>query len=259
MLEQQGRWEEAEGWYRRALEALDGLGEAGRAVPERWHALVNLHIALRFRGELERSLPLLDEAARVAEAAGDEGAEPFLENARGQLHVRSGAYEEAERHFRRALRAAPGAHAAVTIRLNLAEALLAHGRTLEAAEEARRAERDALTGAVVGKLPETYRLLGRIADHAGNPDAFVLFERALEIVRERGLPKLEEALTLQAYAEFEARRGHEETARSLHRQARARYDALDIRTMRHPWADYFGTDDEAPHDSPTGADDEDHA
>jgi len=256
VLEQQGRWEEAEGWYRRALEALDDLEEEGRAVPERWHALLNLHIALRFRGDLEESLPLLDEAARVAEDMGDPSALPFLENARGQLHVRAGAYQRAERHFRAALRSAPGSHAAVTIRLNLAEALLADGRTLDAAEEARLAEREALGGAVVGKLPEVYRLLGRIADHAGNPDAFVLFERALELVRERGLPTLEEALTLQAYAEFEARQGDDQTARNLHEKARAMYDALDITHMRHPWTDYFGPGAEAPHDSPPDPTDE---
>ena len=52
----------------------------------------------------------------------------------------------------------------------------------------------------------------RIASERSNPDAFVLFERALQIVRERALPPLEEAITLQAYADASRVAGDEEGA-----------------------------------------------
>lgn len=238
VLEQQGRWSAAEGWYRKALDELE---ELDGSPPERWHALLNLHITSRSRGAVEASLPLLEEARAAAEAAGEtEEARPFLENARGQLDLLTGAWSRAEERFREALAGTGSRGASVTIRLNLAEALLAQGRTLEAAEEAREAERDALVGGIVPKLPEVYRLLGRIAAERGNPEAFVLFERALEIVRDEGLPRLEEALTLQAYAEHESRTGDEEMARLLLQKAQEHYEALDIDHMRHRWTEYFG-------------------
>jgi hypothetical protein len=123
--------------------------------------------------------------------------------------------------------------------LNLAEALLAQGRILDAAEQARIAEQEAILGGLAPKLPEVYRLLGRIASADREPDAFVLFERALELVRERSFPPIEEAMTLQAYAEHEARSGRDDVAQDLRREAEARFEALGISHMRHPWADVF--------------------
>jgi hypothetical protein len=133
--------------------------------------------------------------------------------------------------------------------LNLAEALLAQRRLLDAADEARFAEQEAIRGGLAPKLPEVYRLLGRIASEDGEPDAFVLFERALELVRDRALPPLEEAMTLQAYAAHEARRGDDDVARALREEAEARFEALGISYMRHPWADVFGSAPDAsrPH------------
>lgn len=237
VLEDQGRWEEAERWYHRALQILEPV--EGYA-PERWQAFLNLHIALRSRGRGEESLPWLERAETVANEGRDSSARPFLENARGQLQTLFQDFSGAEARFRDALEVSPGPAATVTIRLNLAEALLAQDRRLEAAEEARSAEAEALAGGVVPALPEVYRLLGRIAARNGNPHAFVLFERALEIVRDRKLPELEVAVTLQAYAEAEAARGEEEAARELHDKAEERYRSLGIPYPRHPWTQFFG-------------------
>jgi tetratricopeptide (TPR) repeat protein len=254
-LEEQGRWLEAERWYRRALEIVEDVESP---LPERWQAMLNLHITLRSRGAVEESLTWLRDAEAAAHAAGEDGAAPFLENARGQLHIYTGELGRAEQHLRRALEAATALGATVTIRLNLAEALLAQGRSLEAAEEARQAEREALVGGVAPRLPEVYRLLGRIAATEGNPDAFSLFERALEIIKERGLPVLEEARTLQAYAQFEAEWGEEETARQLHEQASERYRAVGLDHMRHPWTDVHEPDPSDGGEPPHGNDGEDH-
>jgi tetratricopeptide (TPR) repeat protein len=237
VMEEQGRWDEAEGWYRRALELLQPLDVP---VPERWHALLNLHIVLRSRGDLEESRPLLERAEAEVRALEDESATPFLLNARGQLEVVGGRPEQAESDFRRALARAPSPGACVTIRLNLAETLLARGRLLEAAEEARTAEAEAILGGLAQRLPEVYRLLGRIAAARNSPEAFVLFERALELLRSGNPSALEEAVTLQAYARAEADRGEEAVARELLERAMQLYGSVGISEPRHLWTDYFG-------------------
>jgi tetratricopeptide (TPR) repeat protein len=236
VLEDQGRWPEAAEWYRAALEALDGV--EGPA-PERWHAQLCLHIVARSQGAIEESLSWLARAEEAAAAVEPDVARPFLENARGQLLMARGAFGEAEAHLREAVATSTHARTRLSIRLNLAESLLAQGRTLDAAEQARESERDAIRAALVPKLPEVYRLLGRIASSEGDPDAFVLFERALSLIREHGLPALEEAQTLQAYAEAEARGGDDEAAAQLMLQATQSFEALGIQ-LRRKWADVFG-------------------
>lgn len=247
VLEEQGRWPEAAEWYRAALDAVDAV--EGR-VPERWHALVNLHIVERSRGALEESLTWLRRAEQEASVDPD-AARPFLENAKGQYYMSTGAFDLAEEHLRGALEATDQARARVTIRLNLAESLLARGRTLQAAEQARLAERDAIRARLLPRLPEVYRLLGRVAAAEGDPNAFVLFERALEVVRERDLPRLEEAVTLQAYAEAEVGRGEPERARELSEAATRLFEELGIAHRRRAWADVYAPDpDPKTTDSP---------
>ena len=242
VLEEQGRWLEAAEWYQRALDVL----ETEDPAPERWHALLNLHIVTRSRGAIEESVEWLGQAAANANGLDPEGAAPFLENARGQLAMARGEFANAEAHLKSALAGAPSVRARVGFRLNLAETLLAQRRVLDAAEQARQAEREALRAGLVPKLPEVYRLLGRISSADGNGDAFVFFERALDIIRERALPVLEEALTLQAYAECEARRGEADTARQLHDGAVERFRTLEIAHMRQPWADVYAPSPEGP-------------
>jgi len=238
VLEDQGRWDEAEEWYRTALRTLEGVDGP---TPERWHALLTLHIVARTRGAIEESLPLLEEAEEAAESVDPGSSVQFIENARGQLLMARGDYRAAEWAFRTALDAARHARARVVIRLNLAEACLAQERTLDAAEEAREAEREAVRERIVTKLPEVYRLLGRIAAAEKNPDAFVLFERALDIAEERNLPALERALTLQAYSEAEASRGDADAALHLRSRARELFAAAGVRRERQRWADVFDT------------------
>ena len=244
VLEEQGRWTEAETWYRKALETLDAA-DAG-AVPQRWHALLNLHIVLRSQGRLDDCDGYLVQAGDIATALGDAAAAPFLENARGQRFMVSRDFPEAEERFRVGLEHAEGAVARITIRLNLAESLLAQERILDAAETAREAELDAISGGVRTRLPDVYRMLGRIAAQRGNPDTFVLFERALEIIRSERLPAVEEARTLQAYAEAEARRGEANAAAELRARALALYGELGIEHPRDPWSEYFSAPDEDP-------------
>jgi tetratricopeptide (TPR) repeat protein len=241
VLEEQGRWVAAEQWYRAALDMLAGLdGE----TPEKWQALLNLHVVMRSRGEVGASVGPIEAAEAVAMALNDHSATQFLQNARGQWLMAQGLFEAAVDRLRTAVAASTSARASVTIRLNLAEALLAAGRHLDAAEEARRAESEALRARLQPKLPEVYRLLGRIAVAEGNADSFVLFERALDLLAARDSPALERAVTLQAYADAERQLGNPQTADDLAAEADSIYLRLGIHQRRSEWADQFGTADD---------------
>ena len=227
LLEDEGRWPEARSWYERALEVLSRDSEPR---PERWHASLNLHVVLRAMGEVDASVPYLEEAERVAAELADPSATQFIENAWGQWFMARGAFDQARGRFWNALSAASSARSRVTIRMNLAEALASTGRRLEAAEEARTAEVEAIQGRVHGRLPEVYRLLGRLAAEEGSADAFVLFERALETIRRDDLPAIERARTLVAYAEAEDLVGEPDTAAELRAKAAQAFEALGVRT-----------------------------
>lgn len=233
VLEDQALWNDAEAWYGVAVAAMDRAGYDGA---ERWQALLNIHVVLRSQGRLAEAAERLAEARHAASSASDESALPFLENAEGQWLMADGSVEEAIDHLTLALAAAPNSRARVIIRLNLAEALHASGRTLDAAEEARRAERDAIAGSHESQLPEVYRLLGRLAADAGSADAFVLFERALSLIERRSLPRVQRARTLQMYAEAERTLGRHERASELAASASADYQAIGIQ-QRAPWAE----------------------
>ncbi|MDZ7780230.1 MAG: tetratricopeptide repeat protein [Gemmatimonadota bacterium] len=236
VCEEQARWGEAEDWYRRALSLL---GSHEPPVPEQWHALLNLHVVLRSMGSLEGCLEPLREAEALVETLDDSSAVPFLENAWGQYHMALRDFDTAEQHLRRGVAESADARSEITIRLNLAETLFARGRHLDAAEEARRAERRAIVSSMPQKLPEVYRLLGRILADEGILDAFVLFERALQIVDARDLPAIERARTLQAYGEAESSLGDTATGRELLSEADRLYERLGIEHRRDAWSDRY--------------------
>ncbi|MEM7415608.1 MAG: tetratricopeptide repeat protein [Gemmatimonadota bacterium] len=233
VLEDQAQWNDAQVWYRAALATMDRLDYEG---PERWHALLNLHVALRWQGKLDEAATLLDEATAAAERVADPSATAFIENARGQWHMARGEFEAAIDHLTVAIAASQHPKARVIIRVNLSEALLAAGRSLEATEEARRAEQDAITARLGRQLPEVYRVLGRLAAHDGVSDAFVLFEHAIALIEEERAPRIELARTLQMYAESERLLGRTESAGDLETAASQLYNALGIR-KRARWAD----------------------
>ncbi len=219
-----GRWEEAEGWYERALTTLarpdHGLGDAvERGL--RWRLCQNLGITHRERGDLEGAERWYARAEEVSRGLDDGAAVVEIGNGRGQLHIARGDPAAAENSFRRALAAmktpAPDA-VRVAVRANLAEALLLRGNTLEAGMVAREAEEEAIRGGHVSRLPEVYRVLARVVAARGEEEAFVLVERALEIIGESGLPPLQEALTLRTWADLREAQGEHDLAE----QARAR-------------------------------------
>jgi len=219
------RYDEAEPWVRRL----------GPEAPEGWHLELNRSIVAREEGRLleagehwERAKERAEEASTGEEVEGEVRA--ILSNARGQILQARGLDQDAEVAFRHALEAARRPDAQVTIGVNLAEVLLEKGRTLEAGQMARDAEELALTAHVTPRLPEVYRVLGRVAAARGHADAFVFFERALEVIREQGLPDFERARTLEVYGRYDQQRGEPDTGRARLQEAARILGRLGCRT-----------------------------
>jgi len=212
------RWTSAGGSRRRC--AL--LDDAARGLPEpearglRWRIHQNLGITHRERGALDESELWYRRAEEASSGLDDPSAVIEIRNGRGQLALARGAAREAELHFRKSLAALEGAAAnevRVAVRANLAESLLRQGRVLDAGEAAREAEAEGIRGGHFHRLPEVYRVLARVARARGVPEAFVFLDRALELVREQGLPRLQEARTLSEYADLREAEGEVEAAR----------------------------------------------
>jgi len=218
-----GLWDEAEDWYRKALELMDEIEYSG---PQEWHAFLNLSIVDRMKGDLDRSEEWLGRAESAHAEHPEEAGPALLANARGQILLARGEPGRAEGPFRSAVGAAVDPDARVAMRVNLGECLLALGRVLEAGEEGRRAEREALLTSALSRLPEVYRLLGRVVGARNLEDGFVFFEKAMDVIRARGLPRFELAQTLEAYGEFELDRGLRESGIERLRAAAAIYEGL---------------------------------
>lgn len=223
-----GLWAEGRHWYE---EAARMLGPGDEARPERWHIHQNLGIVRREMGDLEGCAEELERAGALARLLEDPVAEIEVNHGWGQLLAARGDRTGAIGRFRSALaaaRALEDARARTTVAVNLAEVLQEEGRLLEAWDAAREAESAALSGRVPTRLPEVYRLLGRLSQEGGTDHAFVFFERALAIIEERGLPAYERALTLEAYGDSRMRSGEEQAARGLYDEALRIYGELGM-------------------------------
>jgi len=208
------KWGAARRWYDVAEELLTPVQEP---APHRWHLALNRCILSREEGNLDSAEAFLARARSLAHGAPE--AKPIIGNARGQLAFARGDLEGAEAAFRAALADATSAEARITIRVNLAETLLARGHLLFAEDEARVAEEEAVHHGVVSRLPEVYRMLGQVASASEVGDAFLFFERALEVIHLRALPVGEHLRVLEAYADLQERRGETASATALRREA----------------------------------------
>jgi hypothetical protein len=99
----------------------------------------------------------------------------------------------------------------------------------EAERTARAAEEEAITHGVVAKLPEVYRTLADVLAARGDAECFLCFEQALDLCRERDLPSIELAISLHAYAAWEAEQGLWDAARERLHQAQALFEQLGTR------------------------------
>jgi tetratricopeptide (TPR) repeat protein len=202
-----GNWRDAKTWY---LKALARIGEGGPPRRERWQVMQNLAIVERECGNLAEARAALTRAQKEGDEMADPDARVDVENGWGQLLAVEGDARGAELHFRAALERARTPVARLVVTVNLGEALLLQGRSLEAGELARAAEAEALTGSLTHRLPEVYRLLAKVAHQRGEGEAFVLLERALQLIDERRLPDYEEAVTREALGELRLEQGERE-------------------------------------------------
>jgi len=216
-----GRWEEAEKWYQQGLKLL-----AAGAPPLNgpWQIHQNLGIVRREKGDLKGARDHLVKAEAALGPDPSPGALMEVANGWGLLLLAQDRPRKAELQLRSALARAEAPLARVVVRVNLGEALLAQGRVLDAAEEGRKAEADALAHGVLARLPEVYRLLGSAAHAEGRSDAFLFPERALEVIRDHGLPVYEEALTLGALARIWKAQGDERADDALREATRIMRD-----------------------------------
>ena len=241
-----GAWAEARTWYERALELIGAEGPPRR---ERWQAFQNLAIVARRSGDLPAARGHLERARSEGDRLADPDAEVEVENGWGQLLLAEGDARGAELHFVAALSAARTSVARVAIGVNLGEALLRQGRSLEAGEMAREAEAAALAGGVTVRLPEVYRLLAQVAWDRKEGEAFVILDRALALIRERELPSFEEAQTREALGILRLEEGHPALGLAELRAAARIYEELGMGTAKGRLDDLVRHHDQRPADT----------
>lgn len=213
-----GRWDAARSWYVQVEEALRSQGLMGSR--EGWELRQNLAILAMERGALDESEALLREGEDLARRLNDDTAWVGLHHEWGLLLQRQGEPGAAEARLRSAWTRAAHPLERVVVAASLGTLLLERGRSLEAAELARRAEAEALLRGVEYRLPEVQRLLSRVAEQRGDADeALSLLLQALDTVRRFELPEVEEARTLAALAELRERQGEGGVAGALREEA----------------------------------------
>lgn len=189
----QGRWAEAELYYRTGLELA---GEGVRQL--RAQLGISLAVVARERGNLEEASALLDGAAAEMDALSDADRSTWHNNT-GAVLMDLGRHGEARAHFEQALELSPSHYDSAMILDNMAEQALREGRLDEAESLARRAEELALAGAAPRALTDVYVRLGRLSRLRRDPDGIVFFEKAIEIARQERYAYAE-AVALLEYA-----------------------------------------------------------
>ncbi len=222
---QRGDVDRAEACYRSALEIAERLG----LVKDQGDCMRGLaQVALR-RGDLAEAARLDREAIGLYEEAGHRMGVVYAENGAGEAARFAGDLAAAERHYRRALTLAEaiGSTEAVFPRMNLAFALLARGRYVEARpalEAARRVfertgRRAYLLGAEVGLLTCAAALGDLRAFDERLRSAEQLFEETRFVDRDT-------ALAAERAGDLAREAGEEERARAAHRIAAAQWRGL---------------------------------
>ncbi len=230
----QSRWSEARAWYLRGVERCP----ARPPTAEHVHLCVGLSVVQRRLGDLDAAAEWL---ARGEESAAQLGSlMAFVDHAWGRLHLARGEAEDAERAFRRALGRELDPVTRVAVMVGLSEPLLRQGRTREALAVARDAEALAIHSRAVVKLPDVYRALAAAASERGNPEAYLFYEKALEVCRDHGLPAFEAAATQHHYGRLEARRGDPEAAAARLGEAYRLYTELGARMEADEVAEALG-------------------
>lgn len=231
----QSRWSEAREWYLRGVERCPPRPPSAEYV----HLCVGLSVVERRLGALDSAAEWLARGEDSAAGLGD-GLMAYVDHAWGRLHLARGEAQDAECAFRRALGREMDPAFRVAVMAGLSEPLLRQGRTREAFDLARDAEALAIHAQAVLKLPDVYRALGAAAAEAGDAEAYLFYEKALEVCRGHGLPAFEAAATQHHYGRWEARRGDSEAAAARLEEAYRLYTGLGARTEADEVAQELG-------------------
>lgn len=217
----QGRWEAARAWYEEGMEHV-----RDRASPEFLHLCNALSVVERRTGryeESERWLRLGESAASDASAGAPLA---YLWHGRARLHLAKGEPELAEALLRRMVGEVEEPIARIAGLINLAEPLLLLRRADEALECLREAEDLALRYRAHAQLAYAYEQMGRVAAAREDPEGFVFFEQALELVRRHRLPPMQKAEIQHAYGLYRKALGAADEALARLRLARKGYRAV---------------------------------
>lgn len=224
LCDDRGERDQAQQWYERGLALAEGTDDP-RLI---WPFYPNLSILALMRGELDRAEELLARARKCIEAVGDESLLFYWYNNRGLLRMEGGDLAEAEQIFREGLARGPDPLWELLIRENLGQTLAQQGRLFEAEQEARRAEELAILHRYVPRLVEVYLLFGDISRARCDEEGFVFYEQALEVCRERGLPRVKAAAVHRGYGLLLKACGRPAEAQAYLQQARATYAELGL-------------------------------
>lgn len=217
----QGEWRKAREWYLQGVETLED-----RAAPEFLHLCNALSVVERRLDRFDASEEWLARGEAEAERTEDGGARAYLRHGRAKLFLARGALVEAERVLRELLETDADPVARMSALINLAEPLQLQGRLDEAEGALREAEGLALRFRAVRHLPHVYEQLGKLAAARRDPDGFLFFEQALDLIREHRLPIAQHATLQHAYGLFEAELGSTDAALARFRIARDQFRSI---------------------------------
>jgi tetratricopeptide (TPR) repeat protein len=190
-----GQRDLARNWYEQGLQLADGLNDPKLE----WPFYVNLSDVATREGDLPEAERFLERARACIDASRDEGSIFYWYNNRGVLLLERDNPVVAESTFREGLGLGPNPFWEMLISLNLGESLLKQHRLFEAEEQARKAEELAIINRQVPYLVDVYALFGRIARARCDEEGLVFYEQALSVCRERGLPRVKEAMVYYEY------------------------------------------------------------
>ncbi|HEU4559923.1 MAG TPA: tetratricopeptide repeat protein [Longimicrobium sp.] len=206
----QGRWSDADQHYHHALALAESAGP-GELVLERGHLYNNLGNLTTRTGKLDDSERWFESAFRTWEALSSPVDLAVCHAHHAHLREAQERWDEARRSYEAALALPTSASIRSVVATDFAEWWLHEGHVTPADEWGRKAEEWAIASGSPYTIARMYHGRGNIARWRGDEDGFTLYEKALEIAREKEYPYLE-AEVLVDYAALRGKNGGAEEA-----------------------------------------------
>ena len=204
----QGSWSLAEERYRAALQIVHNADEAlALEAAQIWH---NLALVNKVQGRFAEAEACLERARELLVADEQPQSVAFAYHSLADIRSRQGRFAEARELCRKALALPNNSHLRAIFASDLAAYLLADGRNDEAREVAREAEEYAIAARSPYALGAVYQELGNVHRADGDEEAWIFYERALEITRRHEFRKLEAEILLDYALQRDGMDEHEE-------------------------------------------------